>query len=120
MRELRNVVERAIYRWSEADGAVDHIIFDPFASPWRPRAEAAAEGKARKDLADSVPEPAEEAIETDFDAIDDLKAATEAYERTIVEHALAKHRYNQRQTAKALGLSYDQLRHCIKKHDLAS
>ncbi|MCG6120022.1 MAG: hypothetical protein MEP44_05205, partial [Blastomonas sp.] len=32
--------------------------------------------------------------------------------------ALARHRYNQRQTAKALGLSYDQLRHCLKKHDL--
>ena len=37
----------------------------------------------------------------------------------IVEHALGRHRWNQRQTAKALGLSYDQLRHCIKKHGLA-
>jgi len=31
---------------------------------------------------------------------------------------LAKCRYNQRQTAKALNLSYDQLRHTLKKHDL--
>ena len=31
---------------------------------------------------------------------------------------LAKHRYNQRSTAKALGLTYDQLRHCMKKHGL--
>ena len=35
-----------------------------------------------------------------------------------VEHALGKHRWNQRQTAKALGLSYDQIRHAIKKHGL--
>ncbi len=121
VRELRNVIERAVYRWSFEDGPVDHIIFDPFASPWRPQPErTAAEGRARKDLADSVAEPSGDTIATDFEAIDDLKAATEAYERTIVEHALAKHRYNQRQTAKALGLSYDQLRHCIKKHELAS
>ena len=50
--------------------------------------------------------------------MDDLRSAVDAHERAIVEHALGKHRWNQRQTAKALGLSYDQLRHCIKKHGL--
>ena len=54
----------------------------------------------------------------DVDSIDDLRAAVDAHERAIVEHCLGKHRWNQRQTAKALGLTYDQLRHCIKKHDL--
>ena len=54
-----------------------------------------------------------------YDSIDDLRGAVEAHERAIVEHALGRHRWNQRQTAKALGLSYDQLRHCIKKHGLA-
>ena len=53
-----------------------------------------------------------------LDAISDLKAAVDAHERAIVEQALNRHRYNQRQTAKALGLSYDQLRHCMKKHGL--
>ena len=55
----------------------------------------------------------------DIENIDDLKSAVEAHERIIVEHALGKHRWNQRQTAKALGLTYDQLRHCIKKHGLS-
>ena len=50
--------------------------------------------------------------------MDDLRSAVDAHERAIVEHALGKHRWNQRQTAKALGVSYDQLRHCIKKHGL--
>jgi len=36
----------------------------------------------------------------------------------ILNRALERHRFNQRATAKALGLSYDQLRHCLKKHGL--
>jgi psp operon transcriptional activator len=36
----------------------------------------------------------------------------------ILEATLAKHRHNQRATAKTLNLSYDQLRHCLKRHDL--
>ncbi|MFN5783556.1 MAG: helix-turn-helix domain-containing protein, partial [Novosphingobium sp.] len=53
-----------------------------------------------------------------LDAVTDLRAAVDAHEKAIIEQALARHRYNQRQTAKALGLSYDQLRHCMKKHGL--
>ena len=45
--------------------------------------------------------------------------AVDAHERAILEQALARHRYNQRQTAKALSLSYDQLRHAMKKHGLS-
>jgi psp operon transcriptional activator len=44
--------------------------------------------------------------------------AVDDHERAIVEHHLGRNRWNQRQTAKALGLTYDQLRHCIKKHGL--
>ena len=55
----------------------------------------------------------------DFDSVADLRAAVDAHERAIVEHHLGRNRYNQRQTAKALGLSYDQLRHCMKKRGLS-
>ncbi|VAV90171.1 Psp operon transcriptional activator, partial [hydrothermal vent metagenome] len=57
-------------------------------------------------------------LESTFVAIDDMKEAVEAYEKRILEAALAKSRYNQRQTAKALNLTYDQLRHSLKRHDL--
>ncbi len=50
--------------------------------------------------------------------VTDFREATEKYEKAVLEQALAKCRYNQRQTAKALNLSYDQLRHTLKKHDL--
>ncbi len=113
VRELRNVVERAVYRWADDRNPVGAVQFDPFDSPWDPlpgesraaQAPAPASGHA-------VPAP----TTIDFEAIDDLRGAVDAHERAIVEAALARHRWNQRQTAKALGLSYDQLRHCIKKH----
>jgi psp operon transcriptional activator len=50
---------------------------------------------------------------------DDLRGAVNAYEKALLEDALARHRYNQRSTAAALGLSYDQLRHAMKRHQLA-
>ena len=111
VRELRNVIERAVYRWDDPQNAVGHIVFDPFDSPWIP----ASMPKAPK--ADA-PKAAPITQRPDFEDIADLRAAVDSHERAIVEHALGKHRWNQRQTAKALGLSYDQLRHCIKKHGL--
>jgi len=41
-----------------------------------------------------------------------------AYERQLLEDALQRNRFNQRATAAALGLSYDQLRHALKRHKL--
>ncbi len=117
VRELRNVVERAVYRWDNWDEPIGHAVFDPFDSPWKPftpahRPSDAPTGSVGAAAALSAP-PSQ-----DFEAIEDLRGAVDAHERAIVEHALGKHRWNQRQTAKALGLSYDQLRHCIKKHGL--
>ncbi len=113
VRELRNVVERAVYRWDNWETPIGHVVFDPFDSPWKPLSQAVATPKAES-------KPAAEASHAapDFEGIDDLRSAVDAHERSILEHALGKHRWNQRQTAKALGLSYDQLRHAIKKHGL--
>ncbi len=118
VRELRNVVERGVYRWDNWQEPIGHVVFDPFDSPWKPFAPASGHS-SRAEKPDSAEGAALLQAPTDLEAVDDLKAAVEAHERMIVEHALGKHRWNQRQTAKALGLSYDQLRHCIKKHGLA-
>jgi psp operon transcriptional activator len=40
------------------------------------------------------------------------------FERQLLEDALARHRHNQRATAGALGLTYDQLRNLLRKHRL--
>ncbi|KFG90286.1 ATPase AAA [Sphingobium herbicidovorans NBRC 16415] len=108
VRELRNVVERAVYRWNQPARPVAAIIFDPFASPWKPQAAA-----PRAPSGDAVPTPA-----TIPAPVTDLRAAVDAHEAALVQAALERHRYNQRATARSLGLSYDQLRHCLKKHGL--
>ena len=115
VRELRNVIERAVYRWDDWDTPIAHIVFDPFDSPWKPSpaTHRSEESSPRNEA------PASSAVQAArLDAVTDLRGAVDAHEKAIVEQALARHRYNQRQTAKALGLSYDQLRHCMKKHGL--
>jgi psp operon transcriptional activator len=118
VRELRNVVERGVYRWDNWEEPIGHLVFDPFDSPWKPF--EPAKGAALKENATgSASSSAASPTAIDLEKVDDLRAAVDDHERSILEHALGKHRWNQRQTAKALGLSYDQLRHCIKKHGLA-
>ena len=116
VRELRNVTERAVYRWADPAQPVDYIQFDPFDSPWKNAVTASAANREAHDHA----EPAQR-YSTDLSKtvdVTDFRQATEKYEKAVLEQALAKCRYNQRQTAKALNLSYDQLRHTLKKHDL--
>ncbi|MEM6828484.1 MAG: phage shock protein operon transcriptional activator [Pseudomonadota bacterium] len=120
VRELRNVVERAVYRWDDPEMSIAHVQFDPFESPWKPSAPATRKPSQTSAPAPVVPAGDEAAAPAglNFETVDDLRAAVDSHERAIVQHALGKHRWNQRQTAKALGLSYDQLRHAIKKHGL--
>ena len=121
VRELRNVVERAIYQWNDHTMPVDHIVFDPFASPWKPtNPEASIDTETESETTEQVQSPPVNPVEpTNAVAnIEDMREAVEAYEKRILESALAKSRYNQRQTAKALNLTYDQLRHSLKRHDL--
>ena len=113
VRELRNVIERAVYRWDNWEEPIGHVQFDPFDSPWKPAGEPRHKST---DGAHKAAGPAPSRVE--YDNIEDLRAAVEAHERSIVEHHLGRNRWNQRQTAKALGLTYDQLRHCIRKHGL--
>jgi psp operon transcriptional activator len=123
VRELRNAVERAVYRHEDPERPVDEIIFDPFHSPWAPSratvpaspapsydGEAEAEQAAPLHLVESAGGPPE--------TVSDFRSAVSTYERSLLEDALRRNRYNQRATASALGLSYDQLRHALKRHKL--
>jgi psp operon transcriptional activator len=114
VRELRNVVERAVYRAADPEREVDEIQFDPFSSPWlvgenRPVATSAA---------DPVETLSPTAPPDPGTSTNDFRSAVSSYERALLQDALAKNRFNQRATASALGLSYDQLRHALKRHKL--
>ncbi len=115
VRELRNVCERAVYRCGEPGKTVRHLIFDPFESPWKPvGASDRPSPDEEKTVADAPPSPPSQPPLV----VDDLKSAVESYEKSILEGALERCRFNQRATAETLGLSYDQLRHALKRHQL--
>ncbi len=118
VRELRNVVERAVYRWLEPTRAISRVTFDPFASPWKPRPLMPRSASACDDA--PVAPSATAAPTVTYEEISDLRAAVDAHEQAIIRAALERFRYNQRATAKGLGLTYDQLRHCMKKHGLSA
>jgi psp operon transcriptional activator len=117
VRELRNVIERAVYRHEDPERSIDEIQFNPFHSPWAPASDAvrsptlvaANEGE---ELPPAAPVSAPTAATNDF------RAAVADYERQLLEEALRRNRFNQRATATALNLSYDQLRHALKRHKL--
>jgi psp operon transcriptional activator len=106
VRELKNVVERSLYRWPRPEAVIGDIVFDAFASPYRPAPPATAPALS----------PAAESAA----ASDDFLARVAGFERQLVGEALAANHFNQRRTAAALGLTYDQLRHYLKKHGLIS
>ena len=112
VRELKNTVERAVYRWPHPERPIDAVGFDPFDSPWRPAmADSTRDrtGVAEGGREDAIPLPTPPY---------DFRATLAAIERRLLAEALASHRFHQRSTAEALGLSYDQLRHAAKKHGL--
>ncbi len=126
VRELKNAVERSVYRWGEAERAIGALDLDPFDSPWRPkgafaaRAASAAPARAQHDPAGPGPAPATPGEPANDEAAPaDFRGAVALYERKLLEQALATSRHNQRRAAQLLGLSYDQLRHAMKRHALS-
>lgn len=116
VRELKNVVERNLYHWAREQGwetPVNQIVLDPFDSPWRPRSSQptlAATGSIQtKEAPQSLPAPQDDVP---------FRRQVSRFERILLRRALRRHGGHQGNTAKALGLSYDQLRHYLKKHDI--
>lgn len=105
IRELKNAVERSVYRWEQPENPVADIILDPFESPYtkaeqQPKTHAAAPAIA-------VP------------TAQDFSVQVKQYELRLLTSALRQHHQHQRRTAEALGLSYHQLRGLLRKHQLS-
>ncbi len=106
IRELKSVVERAVYHSSEG-AIITSIIFDPFTSPFK-----LANKKVSKPEQNSIPSPVNRPTPKDF------KAHIRSAEQQILKQALQENKYNQRRTAEALSLSYHQLRGYLKKYKI--
>jgi DNA-binding NtrC family response regulator len=98
VRELKNIVERAAY--SAPGPAIGARDIDAALPPARI-------------------EPMEELSGFADDPGLPLAARVEAFERAICAQALERARYNQREAAAALGLTYDQFRQRKRKYGLS-
>lgn len=109
VRELKNVVERAVYR---ADGPyIGEVIFDPFLSPYGEAGmdehgltptDTDSQGARPPDARPQPPTPFQEAVRQ--------------YEVQLVRQALQQAHHNQKKAADLLGLTYHQFRGYYRKY----
>lgn len=97
IRELKNVVERSVYRHASFEAPLDNIILDPFQRPVT----------------------VEDVAETSVLSLPlDLREFQQQQEKGLLQQALQQARFNQKKAAELLGLTYHQLRALLKKHQL--
>jgi psp operon transcriptional activator len=105
VRELKNVVERAVYR--SHSPKISEIIFDPFSSPYQFQPpEINSDGEILAKISnisnDLMTKPLKEAVW-------DLKVK-------MLENALHQAKFNQKQAARTLGLTYHQFRGLYRQY----
>jgi len=111
IRELKNVVERAVYRCSDVAAEIETIDFDPFESPWRPLEEILPEVTTENSTINSVTVLPEQEF--------NFKTHIRQTEIDLIEAALKKNKYKQKQTAEYLGMTYHQLRGYLRKYEIS-
>jgi psp operon transcriptional activator len=109
IRELKNVVERAVYRSDSA--IITDIELRPFDSPFER----------------VLPSPRQASRKGEMEAPDSkallrlpLKEAVWELKHTMLEAALHKAKYNQKNAARTLGLSYHQFRGLYRQYKATS
>lgn len=108
IRELKNVVERAVY--ANEDGVIRQIIFDPFASPYAPDSAAKDDPKKKADI--------NPLHNQDLDQYS-LPEAVWKLKVRLLEKTLAETQHNQTESARKLGLTYNQFRGLYRKYKTA-
>jgi psp operon transcriptional activator len=131
VRELKNVVERAVYKTNGP--VITRIDFSPFSSPFDPlpapgtssieqvenrTAALSADGKLIRDTETALDNDEYAALPLAELVSQPLKKAVLALERFRLSQALTAARFNQKQAAANLGISYDQFRGLKKKHGM--
>ncbi|EKE76277.1 phage shock protein operon transcriptional activator [Gallaecimonas xiamenensis] len=116
IRELKNAVERSVYRHNNPDLPVHQVVLDPFESPWRPKGQVRT---VDRQPAPGAPAQAKGAsLGGDLDFPLDFKTLTQEFEIQVLNEALKANQFNQKRSAEALGLTYHQLRGILRKYEL--
>jgi psp operon transcriptional activator len=132
IRELKNVVERSVYRCNNPHLPVHELIIDPFESPFRPQQQIKTLDRVhapQNEVSNNLPEQPitneveqpvvqtmTSALPTEFPQ--SLKSLSQNYEIDLIKSALSHCQFNQKKTAQALELTYHQLRGYLKKYNL--
>lgn len=120
IRELKNVVERSVFRHSQEDIPVDEIITDPFTPPWQtnnaPKADLAPSHTAAAIDTNNPPTVISDSSLPSLPI--DFRQWQQQQEVAVIQHALKQSQFNQRRAADQLGLSYHQLRGLLRKYQL--
>jgi len=129
IRELKNVIERAVYQNEE--GAINALVFDPFDSPYRlggasdavgsEEGGAIGGGSGSVDSNPSIGNAAASGLNAGkvLDGAEiDFKQEVQDFEITLLKQALERAQFNQKKAAELLSVSYHQLRGYLRKYDL--
>ena len=108
IRELKNVVERAVYR--STTPRIEFINLDPFQSSYQVEDPKPADFEPAKKITLS-----KESKMPDFTRLP-LKDAVKSLEIYMIKRALENVRYHQKKAAGLLGLTYDQFRGLLRKY----
>ena len=132
IRELKNVIERAVYRSDDHIITREELVFDPFRE-YAPLLGGAAskgadssteigamsdgregvgDGEGEGALHSAAPTPG--ALEADLQR--GFSECVQDLEKRLLQHALQQTKFNQRKAAEALGLSYHQFRGVYRKY----
>ncbi len=99
IRELKNVVERSVYRHGTSEFPLDEVVIDPFKRQ-------AVQPQAQENGQASVTLPL------------DLRDFQQQQEKEFLQTSLQQAKFNQKKAAELLGLTYHQLRALLKKHQI--
>ncbi|MFC4699864.1 phage shock protein operon transcriptional activator [Glaciecola siphonariae] len=139
IRELKNVVERAVYR-NSPHLPVHDITIDPFESKFRPQGRTKAPPANASYVAQNRPPAPANSASVNLAGSEmheqassekpsasvpqalkfpvDLKQVSQDFEVDMIKQALKESQFNQKKTAEKLSLTYHQLRGYLKKYNL--
>lgn len=112
IRELKNVVERSVYRWGFQADPVEKIVINPFTHAHEEASDSFINKQAAQAQANTIDsKPSGFSLNSSLS----LKEQTFQLQQHLIQQALKENQHNQRLAAQSLGLTYDQFRGLLKK-----
>lgn len=111
IRELKNAVERSVYRHQDYERPLSDIVTDPFASPWDESGDKSVYVPSVNSVAEAGSGQGEYEV-----AAGNIKEQVAQFEQRLIGKALQFNHFQQKHTAESLGLTYHQLRAYLRKY----